>query len=254
MKNFGLSVDYNASFRNRLRSELRKFLANRPSIYIPLKKLQSKIGIVNHRTEIVIEGYPRCANSFAEAAFRVAQDREVEIAHHTHAPAQVFEGIKRNIPILIVFREPDDAVISRMVRNENLTPRDAYREYIWFYENIWPVIDKCVLSSFEKTTGAFGKVIRSINVKYGTDFCEFDHHDPLMIEKTKNLIDGLSVQRIGRKTQYAQENKEPYHANDRKMQKELWKERVKGDELKEDRRTAREICEKLKDKENYEYR
>ena len=190
------------TYKNRLKFKLRRVVGQYPGLYIPLKNFQSKYGILNSSTEIVIEGYPRCANSFAEAAFRIAQGRETEIAHHTHAPAQVLAGVRRNIPTLVLFRNPDDAVISRLIRHEDIMIHEAYKEYLWFYESIWHVLDKCVLSSFEITTGAFGKVIDNINNQYGTNFLRFDHSDPLAIENTKNLIDDLSFQRIGRKTSY----------------------------------------------------
>lgn len=243
-------VTYKPSYYSHLGFACRLFIRSSPKFYIPLKKMQGKYGIIDRKTEIVIEGYPRCANSFAEAAFRIAQDREVCIAHHTHAPAQILAGVRRNIPILVLYRDPDDAVISRVLRNENMPLYNAYKEYIWFYDSIWPVIDRCVLSSFELTTNAFGKVIRTINNKYGSNFHEFDDSDSAWIDRTNELIDQLSIKRIGRQTHYAyysdknSQLKEKKYV-DRQKKKKALKGYLKSDEVLSIRRRAKKVAEKL---------
>ena len=43
-------------------------------------------------TELVIEAFPRSANTFATVAFQLSQPAPVRVAHHLHAPAQVTEA------------------------------------------------------------------------------------------------------------------------------------------------------------------
>jgi hypothetical protein len=59
----------------KLRRRIRTFLSDKPEVYIPLARILKGDFIVNKKTEIVIEGYPRSGNSFAEAAFRFSQTR-----------------------------------------------------------------------------------------------------------------------------------------------------------------------------------
>lgn len=244
-----LNLKYNNKYQveNLMRSPLRRFIGKYPQLYFPLKKIQGKYGLVSHRTEIVIEGYPRCANSFAEAAFLVAQGRDMLIAHHTHASAQILAGIKYNIPILVLFREPDDAVISRIIHNSNLSLKNAYLEYISFYKNIWHVIDKCVISSFEQTTGSFGNIIESINNKYDTNFNKFNHDVPAMVEKVNDLIDKLSIQRTGRVTNYSDRNTEQQIEN-RKRKKDQIIKYLDVKRLHNIRKKAKQISEQLYEK------
>jgi len=185
-----------------IKNRVRLIVAKYPILYIPLKKLQGKYGIIDKNTEIVIEGYPRCANSFAEAAFRVSQNRNVNIAHHTHAPAQVVAAVRKRIPVILVFRNPDDAVVSRIIREKNISLKQAYKEYIWFYQSIYHIIDRCVLSNFETTTKSFGCIIQKVNDKYGVNFNIFDDFNPEMTQKAHNLVDNLSKNRIGKETNY----------------------------------------------------
>ncbi len=240
----GLSLPPAGSFPGHIRWIIRRFVASRPALYRQIKNVQGKYGLVDQETEIVIEGYPRCANSFAEAAFRVAQERKVKVAHHTHAPAQVIAGVQWNIPVVILFRDPDDAVISRVLRSKKTRLKDAYSEYIWFYETIWPVLGQCVISNFETTTQEMGTVIQAVNRKFGTEFKEFDPSDPSMLDETKALIDRLSLRRTGRPTNYSDGHSRQYHS-ERKKRKEALKERMGEVPLRGVRVKAKRISDKL---------
>ena len=85
----------------RCRHGLASFVGQHPSIYLPPARLKHRWDTfvrpsvrgyeirtrTRHpwaRLHIVIEGYPRSANSFAVAAFRLAQPRFMHIAHHRH--------------------------------------------------------------------------------------------------------------------------------------------------------------------------
>ncbi|MGD1921270.1 MAG: hypothetical protein ACFCAD_21705 [Pleurocapsa sp.] len=128
-------------------------------------------------TDIVIEAYPRCGNTFAHIAFKFAQDREVNIAHHTHAAAQVIAGVKNKVPTLVIIRPAEDAIVSYLVGgfDPGLTVKQALREYISFYSLILPYRDRFILATFQELTGDYGAVIKRVNRTYGTDFDEFDH-------------------------------------------------------------------------------
>lgn len=57
-----------------------------PSIAVPLARLRREGEPVDSRTDLLVESYPRCASSFAIAAFRLAKEpRDVRIAHDKHA-------------------------------------------------------------------------------------------------------------------------------------------------------------------------
>lgn len=135
------------------------------------------LGVVSKHTAIVIEGYPRSANTFAVAAFRLAQSCPVEIAHHLHAPAQVIWAARRRIPALVLIRKPIDAVASLVVRQPGVSLRQVLSNYVRFYVRILPYRDRYVLASFDEVIRDYGAVIRRVNARFGTTFAIFDHTD-----------------------------------------------------------------------------
>lgn len=220
-----------------IRRICRNLLSTIPNIYIPVAKLLGRVGVINNNTEIVIEGYPRCANSFAESAFLIAQNRDICIAHHSHSAAQVIAGVRRNIPVIVLFRHPDDAVISRIIKNPWLSPRAAYHEYLLFYSKIEPIIDRCVLSSFKSTTEKFGEVLKVANRKYKTKFNYFDHNDPYMVKKVFKIVDELAKERIDKKVSYSKSLKKSYH-----NKRDIEKKRLKYEILKNNPKYRIEAC------------
>lgn len=128
---------------------------------------------VGRTTEIVIEGFQRSANTFAVAAFQFAQDREIEIAHHLHAAAQIKRADRLGVPAVVLVREPSEAILSLMVRDPTASMRWALRSYIRFYSSVIPYLDKAVVAPFATVTSDFASIIRMVNARYGTAFQEF---------------------------------------------------------------------------------
>jgi hypothetical protein len=128
---------------------------------------------VRRTTEIVIEGYPRSGNTFAVVAFRQAQGREIEIAHHLHAAAQIKRAARLDIPAIVLIREPSEAILSLVVRDPHASMRWALRSYIRFYSTVVPNLEKAVVAPFATVTSDFASIIRTVNMHYGTAFKEF---------------------------------------------------------------------------------
>jgi hypothetical protein len=108
-------------------------------------------------------------------AFGVAQMRSVSIAHHLHAPAQIAAAVKRHVPTLVLLRNPEDAVLSRVISHPPITIHQALREYVHFFTHILPYVSNVVVAGFQDVTTNFGTVIGAINNAFGTHFIEFHH-------------------------------------------------------------------------------
>ncbi len=132
---------------------------------------------LNDKTELVIEGYPRSGNTFAVAAFTLAQQRDVPLAHHLHAPAQVLLAARRGVPCLVLVRDPVDAALSRMIRRSFETARSTLGDWVRFHRAVLPVLDRVVVASFAQITTDFGEVIDRVNAKFATEFRRFDHSE-----------------------------------------------------------------------------
>lgn len=68
----------------RARARVVAALSTRPSVYLPLARLKYRSPDgprpVIDATEIVLEGYPRSANTFAVEAFKMVQGRLLSIS------------------------------------------------------------------------------------------------------------------------------------------------------------------------------
>ena len=156
--------------------EAKTLLAARPALAVPLARLRGHGEVVDERTDLVIEGFPRSGNTFAVAAFRLAQEpRAVRVAHHVHAPAQVLRAVALGVPALVLVREPEEAVVSLLVRDPERPPAALLRGYVRFHEPLLPHLDAIVVATFEEAVGDLGRAIRRVNERFGTRFRPFEH-------------------------------------------------------------------------------
>jgi hypothetical protein len=159
----------------RLLYEAKTLVAQRPALALPLARRRGHGEVVDASTEIVIEGFPRAASSFAVAAFRAAQQRPVRIAHHVHAPAQLTAAARMGIPAIALLRSPEDALISYVIRDPRIPMSSAARGYLRFYRPVLRLGSRLVTATFEEVVADFGAVIRRVNARFGSSFEEFEH-------------------------------------------------------------------------------
>lgn len=144
----------------------------RARLYARLRR-RVRLSIVGPGTRIVIEGYPRSANTYAATAFRLANEGQ-RYASHLHSPLNVELGIRRGIPVVVLLRDPLDAVVSELQFEPRLPADLAVRAYIGFYRRVAPLLDRVLLVSFETATTDFGRVIDAVNTRFGTDFHRYE--------------------------------------------------------------------------------
>jgi hypothetical protein len=155
--------------------------------------------LVERGYDVVIDGFPRSANSFACDAFVVAQGHSVadattkgyaiKIANHVHAPAQFMLAKKYGVPAMLVLREPVAAALSWLVYTHERDAASAWmhgydgqgaaklvlRDYIRFHRPLLAIRDAFVVAPFDEVTSDFGQSIERLNHRFGTSFSPFDH-------------------------------------------------------------------------------
>ena len=173
----------------RMKYDIRAFLGNYPALFFPANNYtKGQKDAVSNNTELVIEGFERSGNTFSVRAFKAAQSHPVPLASHLHVPAQVILAAHKGIPILVVIRNPVDAVLSWKALEledcirlslpyRNLSMQQLFKHYIRFYTKIMPYQDKYVVGLFEEVTRDFGAVINKINQRFNTEFSIFDHNE-----------------------------------------------------------------------------
>ena len=161
----------------RARHRLRIRLAESPWLYLPFARRKypgPSPEVISPATELVIDGYTRCASTFAVYALQLAQPVPVRLAHHLHAPAQLVAAARAGVPALAVIREPRGAILSQLIREPDVAPRDALIGYTRFYQRLLGYRDRLVVADFEEVTKDFGAVTRRVNDRFGTSFAEFE--------------------------------------------------------------------------------
>ena len=174
---------------------MRGFLGRSPNLFRLLYGLKGEERVVGKDTRIVIEGFPRSANTFAVLAFEQAQPRKVRIAHHIHSPAQVLLASRWKIPTMVLIRRPQDAVASWVIWDGHDIAW-ALRYYTYFYSTVAYCKNDYLLAPFEEVTEDYGAVIRRMNEKFGTDFHPFEH-TPENVREVYSRIEDLHRRRNG---------------------------------------------------------
>jgi hypothetical protein len=162
----------------RFEKWLQTHAGRHPAAFYGLHRLAGKdrARVVTPETQLVIEGFPRSANSFARVAFNRAQKGSVRIATGLHVPAQVIRAARWRIPTLVLIRNPKDAVLSFAIRDP-ISVGQALKYYLSFYETVEGYGDAYVLGTFGEVTEDFGRVILRLNDKFGTSFSPFRHNE-----------------------------------------------------------------------------
>lgn len=151
-------------------------LARYPRAYLAFaRRRYGSRRVLGEGTELVIEGFPRSANTFAVNAFLLAQPRPVSLAHHLHSGAHVIAAARAGVPVLVLVRRPQDAIVSVLVRKPALPATRVVDHYVDFHTRIRPWQERLVVADFDQVTTDFGAVIRRVNAAFGTRFAEFDH-------------------------------------------------------------------------------
>lgn len=172
---------------------LKRGIENIPWLYIFLLKLRYRNHwfynrIISSATDIMIEGFPRSANSFAVMAFRIAHNHNIRIATHTHSHAHVLMAVRKKIPCLVLIRPPAEAVVSLKAlyyesslrgnkTDKNLPLSLLLRWYITFYKALLPHQNHIIIATFDEVVNNFTRVMQRVNARYNTSFTLFEHND-----------------------------------------------------------------------------
>ena len=162
----------------RIRHRLRTHATEYPAMYLPFARHKypgPSPKVIGARTELVIDGYTRCASTFAVYALQLSQPTPIRVAHHLHAPAQLIEAVRMRVPALALIREPRGAILSQLIREPGVAMADALVAYSRFYTCLLPYRHALVIGEFEQVTNDFGGVVRRLNARFGTSFAEWEH-------------------------------------------------------------------------------
>lgn len=160
-------------------------MSTRPALYFGIRTVTGSMDCfcVRRDTELVIEGYPRSANTTTVYGFLERQERDIRVAHHKHHAAQLMRAVDWGIPAVALVREPRAAILSylafseenrlrtgRAERGTSLGFSDAAAAWLAFYRAILPLADRLLVVDFQRATGDLEGIIEEVNDRFGTSF------------------------------------------------------------------------------------
>lgn len=86
-------------------------------------------------TSFLIDGAPRSGNTYAASIIEVMLPH-IHFSHHQHNFANILFASSLRIPILILYRNPRQSILSNLVRDPFLFPPQAARHWISYYKHL----------------------------------------------------------------------------------------------------------------------
>jgi hypothetical protein len=114
---------------------IRVFIGHHYNLYkfiIGRDKKKKKL-LYSQNTDVVIEGFPRVGNTFFVVAFQKLSEKKLTIARHVHLTYQIKEALASKKPIIVLVRDPIDAVVSLKIREPRISIYVALFWYLQFY-------------------------------------------------------------------------------------------------------------------------
>ena len=151
--------------------------------------LDRKFRFVDSETDIVLEGFPRSANTFSYVALKNIAPK-LKIAHHLHLPVQIISGVKQKKPVVILIRRPKDAIISLLLRNSKININDAIKHYEVFYKIALKYKDKIIIAEFNNVIKDFNIIIKKINKKSNLKLPKFDNSSE-NLKRCREIVENM---------------------------------------------------------------
>jgi hypothetical protein len=153
-------------------SELGRATVERcPTLYLALSlRRNPRHSLVKARTDLVVEGFPRCGNTLLVEWIKQANPH-LSIASHLHSFAHVKVALRRHVPVIVVIRTPEDAVASEIVRASVSGGTTIPSHLLWRYERFYRALteraDDVLISPFATTTTAPERVVAALCERTG---------------------------------------------------------------------------------------
>ena len=167
---------------------VRSRMAEHPA-YLRVARRRHGEAVVSGSTELVIDGFPRSASTFAVVAFQLAQPRLVRVGHHVHAPGQIIRAVRLGVPVLLTVRPPEDTVLSLVIREPYVSIPQGLNAYARFHDRLVGYRDAMVVADFAEVTGRLDRSIARVNARFGTDFAAPE----LTPERTRECFDLIEL-------------------------------------------------------------
>jgi hypothetical protein len=114
--------------------------------------------------DLLVDAYPRSANSFLAMAFKVAAPR-LRVRRHAHQPTHVIKAVRDGKPVCVIVRPPLDAVASAVV-HFRWPLQYALARYRDYYSALLPYLGRIQIVTFQEATTELPEVFSALNRRF----------------------------------------------------------------------------------------
>jgi hypothetical protein len=169
------------------------------TVYMALAKHRNDTRVlVGPDVDLIVEGFPRCGNSYLVAWIEQANPG-LRVASHLHSYAHVRAALRQGVPTVVVTRDPEDAVASEIVRATFAGGTTTAWRLLWRYARFHRAVarwaDDVILSPFATTTGHPDLVAAALRDRAGLDI---EIAPPHGAADVVSRVEEYSVAAIGR--------------------------------------------------------
>jgi len=188
---------------------LRLLIGQYPKLFFTLyslKKYNRRL-FIKKDTQLVVNAYPRCGNTYFYYAIKFLNP-DLRISHHLHVPSLTIKAVKKELPTVIIIREPSKAIASLLIREDHLTMSQAFKLYKSFHEIVLNNSTKILIFNFDQVVGDFKTIIFTINRRFNLGLNNFKEFTPQeknkifanieQIDKKTNTLNKLSENKVSR--------------------------------------------------------
>lgn len=137
-----------------------------------------RVGLLEHHaphlicqpdSHLVIEGYPRSANTFSVDMLNVltADGQRLLMGHHTHKVANLRLAEIYDVPRLVLIRQPEDAILSFMIFSGKPVATCLVK-YIKFYSAVLTLEKPFQVAPFATVVTDFTRIVENLNTVLAT--------------------------------------------------------------------------------------
>ncbi|MEM8893609.1 MAG: hypothetical protein AAGC88_03460 [Bacteroidota bacterium] len=126
------------------------------------------LGVVDDRTNLMIEGFPRSGNTFLYSIISDFQTETLRIAHHLHTLSQIKNALRLNTSAVIMVRDPIDAIVSFKIRNPYVGFATLANYYLKYHSFLLDKLEaeNLLIVDFQKCINSPNETIKAINDKF----------------------------------------------------------------------------------------
>lgn len=120
--------------------------------------------------DLVIDGFPRSANTYAWYASKLTLEPKYMVRGHTHVVETLRRGLQNGKPTMLLLREPDAAVASLYQMRNGVSLRACFDAYTRFHRKCLTLGGELYVARFDQVTNDFGAVLKEFYKFNGVDW------------------------------------------------------------------------------------